>query len=99
MVIASDTEVREVWWRLADRRVRNLKLPWVPVFIMLILLVCAGFSPLVAPHDPTEINILDGKLAPGENLNYPLGTDILGRDMLSRLIYGCLLYTSDAADE
>jgi peptide/nickel transport system permease protein len=66
----------------------NLKLPWIPVFIMLILLVCAGFSPLVAPHDPTEINILNGKLAPGENLSYPLGTDILGRDMLSRLIYG-----------
>ena len=88
MVTASKAEVGEVWWRLAYRRVRNLKLPWIPVFIMLILLVCAGFAPLVAPHDPTEINILDGKLAPGENLNYPLGTDILGRDMLSRLIYG-----------
>ena len=88
MVTASNAEVGEVWWRLAYRRVRNLKLPWIPVFIMLILLVCAGFAPLVAPHDPTEINILDGKLAPGENLNYPLGTDILGRDMLSRLIYG-----------
>jgi len=88
MVTASNAEVGEVWWRLAYRRVRNLKLPWISVFIMLILLVCAGFAPLVAPHDPTEINILDGKLAPGENLNYPLGTDILGRDMLSRLIYG-----------
>ena len=88
MVTASNAEVGEVWWRLAYRRVRNLKLPWIPVFIMLILLVCAGFAPLVAPHDPTEINILDGKLAPGVNLNYPLGTDILGRDMLSRLIYG-----------
>ena len=88
MVTASNAEVWEVWWRLAYRRVRNLKLPWIPVFIMLILLVCAGFAPLVAPHDPTEINILDGKLAPGEHQNYPLGTDILGRDMLSRLIYG-----------
>jgi ABC-type dipeptide/oligopeptide/nickel transport system permease subunit len=32
--------------------------------------------------------MLDAKLAPSENLNYPLGTDIMGRDMLSRLIYG-----------
>jgi peptide/nickel transport system permease protein len=32
--------------------------------------------------------MLDAKLAPGENLSYPLGTDIMGRDMLSRLIYG-----------
>jgi peptide/nickel transport system permease protein len=32
--------------------------------------------------------MLDAKLAPGENPSYPLGTDIMGRDMLSRLIYG-----------
>ena len=32
--------------------------------------------------------MLDAKLAPGENLSYPLGTDIMGRDMASRLIYG-----------
>ena len=33
-------------------------------------------------------SILDAKLAPWEDLAYPLGTDVLGRDMLSRLIYG-----------
>jgi len=76
------------WWRIASRRVMNLKLPWISVFIMIILLICAAFSALVAPHDPTEINILNAKLAPGETLSYPLGTDLLGRDMLSRLIYG-----------
>ena len=32
--------------------------------------------------------MLDAKLAPGENLSYLLGTDIMGRDMASRLIYG-----------
>jgi peptide/nickel transport system permease protein len=32
--------------------------------------------------------MLDAKLAPAENPSYPLGTDIMGRDMLSRLIYG-----------
>jgi peptide/nickel transport system permease protein len=55
---------------------------------MLILLVCAIFAPLLAPHDPTLISMLDAKLAPGDNPAYPLGTDIMGRDMLSRLIYG-----------
>ena len=64
------------------------RLPWVPVTIMAIVLVCAVFAPLVAPHDPTEISMLDAKLAPGEDLRYPLGTDIMGRDMGSRLIYG-----------
>jgi peptide/nickel transport system permease protein len=53
-----------------------------------VLLVCAGFAPLLSPHDPVEISMLDAKLAPGENPTDPLGTDILGRDMLSRLIYG-----------
>lgn len=88
MATAINSGLRPGWWRIASRRVMNLKLPWISVFIMLILLVCAAFSALVAPHDPTEINILNAKLAPGENLSYPLGTDILGRDMLSRLIYG-----------
>ena len=88
MATLSTARTREVWWRGAYRRTRNLRLPWIAVFIMLALLICAAFSPLVAPHDPTLINMLDGKLAPGENLKYPLGTDIMGRDMLSRLIYG-----------
>ncbi len=88
MATAINSGLRPGWWRIASRRVMNLKLPWISVFIMLILLVCAAFSALVAPHDPTEINILNAKLAPGENLSNPLGTDILGRDMLSRLIYG-----------
>jgi peptide/nickel transport system permease protein len=55
---------------------------------MLVLLVCAAFAPLLAPHDPTLISMLDAKLAPGDNPTHPLGTDIMGRDMLSRLIYG-----------
>ena len=70
------------------RRARQARLPWIPLSIVVLLLVCAIFAPLLAPHDPTEISILDAKLAPGENWSYPLGTDVLGQDMLSRLIYG-----------
>jgi peptide/nickel transport system permease protein len=55
---------------------------------MVILLVCTVFVPLLAPDDPTQISMLDAKFTPGDNLTYPLGTDIMGRDMLSRLIYG-----------
>lgn len=69
-------------------KARQARLPWIPVIIMAVLLVCAGFAPLLSPHDPVEISVLDAKLGPGENPTYPLGTDILGRDMLSRLIYG-----------
>ena len=70
------------------RKTRDARLPWVPLTIVVILLVCAVFAPLLSPHDPEKIHILDSKLAPGENWTYPLGTDLLGQDMLSRLIYG-----------
>ncbi len=70
------------------KRARQARLPWFPLAIMMVLLLCALFAPLLAPHDPTEIKMLDSHLAPGDNPAYPLGTDIMGRDMLSRLIYG-----------
>ena len=66
------------------------RLPLVSLFIVVTLLVCAIFAPLIAPHDPTAIDptLEFTKLAPFENMTFPLGTDVLGRDMLSRLIYG-----------
>ena len=74
------------WIQHVRRRTRGL--PWVSLSIVAVLLLCAAFAPLLAPHDPTQIRMLDAKLAPGEDLSYPLGTDVMGRDMLSRLIYG-----------
>ena len=70
------------------RRARQLRLPWLPIGIISVLLICAIFAPLLAPHDPMEINLLDSRIAPFDSSTYPLGTDIMGRDMLSRLIYG-----------
>ena len=56
-------------------------------FSFLILIVMLGiFAPWLAPHDPYENNILN-KFAP-MSMTYPLGTDQLGRCMLSRLLYG-----------
>ena len=44
------------------------------------------FAPLLAPFDPNELHLDDILLAPCAT--YPLGTDRLGRDVLSRLLYG-----------
>lgn len=56
--------------------------------IIIILFVLVGiFAPLLAPMDPLEQNIAMRKTAPFQSA-YILGTDDLGRDMLSRLIYG-----------
>jgi peptide/nickel transport system permease protein len=67
--------------------------PVVPVAILvLFLLIPAIFAPLVAPHDPLK-GSLSKRLKPpvwaqGGSVEYPLGTDKMGRDILSRMIYG-----------
>jgi peptide/nickel transport system permease protein len=67
--------------------------PVVPVAILLFFLVIpAVFAPQVAPHDPLR-GALSKRLKPpawaqGGSIEYPLGTDKLGRDILSRMIYG-----------
>ncbi|MEX6507842.1 ABC transporter permease [Jiella sp. M17.18] len=59
---------------------------------LLVLLLAAIFAPLVAPHDPLEQDLMLNTLPPAWSADaepgYVLGTDSLGRDVLSRLIYG-----------
>lgn len=79
----------------ASRRRRNLTMsPTIAVsFAILLLFVLAGLlAPLLAPHDPLVPN-LRARLrpplfSPGGEATYPLGTDPLGRDVLSRLLFG-----------
>ncbi|MFC4625954.1 ABC transporter permease [Daeguia caeni] len=59
---------------------------WLGVTIVLALILCAIFAPLLAPYDPNEQNILL-YLAP-PSAEHLLGTDQFGRDILSRLLYG-----------
>ena len=53
---------------------------------IIVMVVCAIFSPWVAPFDPYEQDILNRFASP--SLTHLLGTDYLGRDILSRIIYG-----------
>ncbi|WP_078433254.1 nickel ABC transporter permease subunit NikC [Metabacillus halosaccharovorans] len=54
--------------------------------IMLVLFFITLFAPWLAPNDPIAVNLAH-KLQP-PSLNYPLGTDHLGRCTLSRILYG-----------
>ena len=59
--------------------------------VLMALVVAAVGAPWLAPHDPLEQDLLSSFLAPGASSGdqaHPLGTDSLGRDILSRLIYG-----------
>lgn len=55
--------------------------------VVLALVIIAIFAPFLAPHDVAKQN-LTGTLLPPGSPNHLLGTDELGRDILSRLIYG-----------
>ncbi len=62
------------------------------LFVFILLVLTAIFAPILAPHDPTQ-QFRDALLVPpvwqdGGRSAYLLGTDAVGRDMLSRLIYG-----------
>ena len=76
--------------QLAVRKV-NARL-WLAGGWLALLLVAAILAPLVAPHDPLAQDLLLERLPPvwlpGSEPTYYLGTDSLGRDLLSRLIHG-----------
>lgn len=68
------------------RLVREKPLGTFGAIVVIILLICAIFANVIAPFSPVESNLKD-KLE-GPSLDHWLGTDNLGRDMLSRIIYG-----------
>ncbi|CAH0343358.1 ABC transporter permease subunit [Rhizobium sp. CECT 9324] len=77
----------EFWFYFSENRGAVIGLV---VFIALVLI--AVFAPLVAPHSPfeqyREAILLPPAWLEGGSWSYPLGTDPVGRDILSRLIYG-----------
>lgn len=80
-------QLKEFWFYFSQNRGA------VAGFVVFVLLVLTAiFAPLIAPHDPTQ-QYRDALLVPpiwqdGGRAGFLLGTDAVGRDMLSRLIYG-----------
>jgi peptide/nickel transport system permease protein len=74
-----------------QRILRSLTL-FVPATVLTIIALTAIFAPLLAPYDPTVGKMTERRLPPafmeGGSSKHLLGTDNLGRDVLSRLIYG-----------
>jgi peptide/nickel transport system permease protein len=64
----------------------------ISVFVLLLVLVAAAAAPWVAPNDPSAIKLIQRLKPPGYTSNaditFWLGTDSLGRDVFSRIIYG-----------
>ena len=71
------------------------KIAIISTIVFLIILICSTFAELIAPYnpfDPANVSLLDAFTPPiwidGGSINFLLGTDQQGRDMLSTIIYG-----------
>jgi ABC-type dipeptide/oligopeptide/nickel transport system permease subunit len=64
----------------------------IGLVLFLVVVVAAVFAPQFSPYDPLDQNLRDNKMPPawseGGSWDHPFGTDNLGRDTLSRILYG-----------
>jgi dipeptide transport system permease protein len=91
---SSDTQAGTLRGSMVDfwRDFRRNRGAVVGMVVLLVLALIAAFAPLIAPYDPAS-QFRDALLVPpmwmeGGMAQFPLGTDAVGRDMLSRLIMG-----------
>jgi peptide/nickel transport system permease protein len=78
---------RRGYWAQVLRQLRRDPVAMTAAVVLLLLVAAALLAPWVAPADPYKASMLRRLLPPG-SANHWLGTDELGRDMLTRLIYG-----------
>lgn len=74
----------KVWRKLIRRRVAAIGLVVCAILVILVI-----FGDFLSPYDPQAINTPEALQGP--NLSHPFGTDEMGRDVLSRVIYGARL--------
>lgn len=74
------------YYKDSFKRLKKNKVSMLCLFVLALLLIIALFAPLICPKDPNA-QIL-GDILQGPSKNYLFGTDELGRDILSRIIYG-----------
>jgi peptide/nickel transport system permease protein len=78
------------YWAGVARRFSRDPVAMIALVVVVGLILMAIFAPLIAPSDPYRTSMLR-RLRPIGTEGFPLGADELGRDMLSRLIYGARL--------
>ncbi len=88
--VAGPRARRRGYWREVVGRAMRDPVAVICAAILLLLVAIAILAPLLAPFDPNQTSMVR-RLRPIGFAGHPLGTDELGRDMLSRLIYGTRL--------
>ena len=77
---------RQTFRRLAWRRFLRHRLALAGAVIVVLIVLMALFAPWLAPHEPNHVDIMLAREGPSSG--HLLGSDVVGRDVLSRLIYG-----------
>jgi ABC-type dipeptide/oligopeptide/nickel transport system permease subunit len=72
--------------RLALRKLKRSRLALPGLLIVLVFVFCGVFAPLIAPYDPYKTDLMNVLMPPSAE-NW-FGTDELGRDLFSRIVYG-----------
>lgn len=87
-ILSDETPARaRGYWHTVGRRLRRDYLTLFFAGLIVIIVLAAVFAPLIAPFDPDATSMIN-RLKPIAYKGFILGTDELGRDMLSRLIFG-----------
>ena len=81
-----DEMPRQTFRRLAWRRFLRHRLALAGAVIVALIVLMALFAPWLAPHEPNHVDIMLAREGPSSG--HLLGSDVVGRDVLSRLIYG-----------
>jgi len=80
-------------WSVVWKRFQKNKLAIYGFFVILVVTIIAVLGPVISPDSPTSLAPLFDKYGGGgaderPSLKYPIGTDTLGRDILTRIIWG-----------
>ena len=93
---SADKVKEESLFLLAVKEYFESRVAALGLIVLIAIIIVALAAPLIAPQNPYDlmtIDIMDGKLSPGESsfdgsITYVLGTDTQGRDMYSAILYG-----------
>ena len=79
-------KIKKRFWGNVFKTLKRDKLAVIGGIIIVTFLLAGLFAPYIAPHDPIAMDVEQNLLPP--SLEYPFGTDQLGRCIFSRIIYG-----------
>jgi ABC-type dipeptide/oligopeptide/nickel transport system permease subunit len=79
-------------WVEALHRLVRMPGPVAGAFVVLVLVMIAVLAPVLTPYDPTRNNLVESLEPP--SLKHPLGTDLQGRDVLARILFGARISLS-----